>query len=86
MSKQCSLGFGLQFEDLYAREGLLRIGRQVERVFQHRALPRQIGRARSVRDAQQSLGGKLGAAAKGPPAGPGGHSLPTDAAAFPCGY
>jgi PDZ domain-containing protein len=34
----------------------------------------------------ESLGGKLGAAAKGPPAGPGGHSLPSDAAAFPCGY
>src|SRR5271170_2842181 len=25
MSKQCRLGFGLQFEDLYAREGLLRL-------------------------------------------------------------
>lgn len=34
----------------------------------------------------QSLGGKLGAAVHGPPPGPGGHSIPTDAAAFPCGY
>src|ERR1700733_2070681 len=25
MSKQCTLAFGLQFEDLYAREGLLRL-------------------------------------------------------------
>lgn len=34
----------------------------------------------------KGLGGKLGAALKGPPAGAGGHSLPTGAAAFPCGY
>lgn len=34
----------------------------------------------------ESLGGKLGTAATGPPAGPGGHSLPSDPAAFPCGY
>jgi len=34
----------------------------------------------------KGLGGKLGAALKGPPAGPGGHSLPTGDAAFPCGY
>ena len=26
----------------------------------------------------QHLGGRLGAADKGPPAGPGGHSVPTD--------
>jgi hypothetical protein len=34
----------------------------------------------------ESLGGKLGAASHGPPPGPGGHSLPSDPAAFPCGY
>ena len=33
----------------------------------------------------KSLDGKLGAALKGPPAGPGGHSLPEGASAFPCG-
>ena len=33
----------------------------------------------------KSLGGNLGAALKGPPAGPGGHSLPTGDSAFPCG-
>ncbi|MFZ0667644.1 MAG: S16 family serine protease, partial [Acidimicrobiales bacterium] len=33
----------------------------------------------------KGLGGKLGEAAKGPPAGPGGHSLPSGAYAFPCG-
>ena len=34
----------------------------------------------------ESLGGKLGAAAHGPVPGVGGHSVPTDADAFPCGY
>jgi Lon-like protease len=34
----------------------------------------------------ESLGGKLGKASNGPPPGPGGHSLPTDPYAFPCGY
>jgi len=34
----------------------------------------------------KGLGGKLGAALKGPPAGPGGHSLPSaNDAPFPCG-
>jgi Lon-like protease len=33
----------------------------------------------------ESLGGKLGSASNGPPKGPGGQSLPSDAAAFPCG-
>jgi PDZ domain-containing protein len=33
----------------------------------------------------EGLGGKLGKASNGPPAGAGGHSLPTGAAAFPCG-
>jgi Lon-like protease len=33
----------------------------------------------------ESLGGKPGKASAGPPAGSGGHSLPTDKYAFPCG-
>ncbi len=34
----------------------------------------------------KSLGGNLGAAIKGPPAGPGGHSLPSGPYSFPCGF
>jgi PDZ domain-containing protein len=34
----------------------------------------------------KSLGGKLGAAIKGPPAGAGGHSLPTGPYSYPCGF
>jgi Lon-like protease len=34
----------------------------------------------------ESLGGKLGKASNGPPAGAGGHSIPTDQYQFPCGY
>ena len=33
----------------------------------------------------EKMGGKLGSAKKGPPSGPGGHSLPGGVAPFPCG-
>jgi hypothetical protein len=40
--------------------------------------------AQALKDLE-SLGGKLGTASIGPPAGAGGHTLPTDPASFPCG-
>src|SRR5277367_3753768 len=53
-SEQCPLGFGLQFEDLYAREGLLRL----DTAFLNQLLTSDIGLHVQLVDARVNPGGR----------------------------